>query len=29
MSNVVRTTTKYRTDVDAKDVLWAYKFVLG
>lgn len=29
LSNVVRTTTKYRTDVDAKDVLWAYKFVLG
>lgn len=28
LSNVVRTMTKYRTDVDAKDVMWAYQFVL-
>jgi len=23
-SNIVRALTKYRTDIDAKDVLWAY-----
>lgn len=28
LSNVVRTMTKYRTDIDAKDVMWAYQFVL-
>lgn len=28
LSNVVRTMTKYRTDVDVKDVMWAYQFVL-
>ena len=27
-SNIVRTMTKYRTDTDAKDVMWAYQFVL-
>lgn len=24
LSNVVRSMTKYRTDIDAKDVMWAY-----
>jgi len=24
LSNTVRTITKYRTDMDAKDVMWAY-----
>lgn len=24
LSNVVRSITKYRTDIDAKDVMWAY-----
>jgi hypothetical protein len=24
MSNVVRSATKFRTDVDSTDVLWAY-----
>lgn len=28
LSNVVRSMTKYRTDIDAKDVMWAYQFVL-
>lgn len=28
LSNVVRSMTKYRTDVDAKDIMWAYQFVL-
>lgn len=28
LSNTVRTITKYRTDMDAKDVMWAYQFVL-
>ena len=28
LSNIVRSITKYRTDLDAKDVLWGYQFVL-
>lgn len=28
LSNIVRSMTKYRTDIDAKDVMWAYQFVL-
>lgn len=28
LSNVVRSMTKYRTDIDVKDVMWAYQFVL-
>ena len=28
LSNVVRSMTKYQTDIDAKDVMWAYQFVL-
>lgn len=27
-SNIVRSLTKYRTDIDAKDVMWAYQYVL-
>lgn len=27
LSNLVRAITKYKTDIDAKDVIWAYKFV--
>lgn len=27
-SNLIRSLTKYRTDIDAKDVLWAYQYVL-
>lgn len=29
MSNMIRTMTKFRTNVDSGDVLWAYQFVLG
>ena len=28
LSNMLRTFTKFRTDIDAKDVAWAYKYVL-
>lgn len=27
-SNLVRSLTKYRTDIDPKDVMWAYQYVL-
>lgn len=27
-SNMIRSLTKYRTDIDTKDVLWAYQYVL-
>jgi hypothetical protein len=27
-SNLVRSLTKFKTDIDAKDVLWAYQYVL-
>ena len=29
MSNMIRAVTKFRTDIDGGDVLWAYQFVLG
>ena len=29
LSNSFRSLTKYQTDIDVKDVMWAYKFVLG